>query len=1453
MKNCVFRPRTGLLGILLTTIPFLQAVNWPPSGNVTDANIVLTGNVTLGLGSTTIHAQAANVDITMTASSIISGSNLGASQLYLVADAGRTITFHVTQDLTFVGSSSIGLEDLVIVQSGPGTVNWIIDGGINLSFTGALGTGSTQYWLLMDAVAPTANFSRNTGVLPGSNIFVNVGPNSIISYLSQDSSLTAGDSALINFNSANTGLGNMALNIVNTGGVVVAGHFTSAANGTSVNLGNIDRSLAAGTNAQFSVSNTLAVANGGFWVLNRNATYSSDVNGEQGNWLFDPFFVLCARQDVVNYKGTFSGVRYGWTLGANGTVLINNNAFMNYVGLNIDVTPNVFTNGCIDFDGPADHKIKKRNPSAFIVDGNNNPAATPANITFGTNSALFFRSGVDADNVVENDLASANPFVIDPTLRSPDSGNVVFAVEGELNVVGNSDLTSKIELLSWQVDYGTGALFVGGGQTIFPKRTFAQDVNDVYLQYNAGKFLINNHLNLTQTSLSHTDENHIVIKKNSCLSEPAYVGGETFTLLPLTSLPQPVTPLDIILARPKIEFINSRLLVNTDIAFTGVDLLVPNICDDNISTFVFYYNGYAVDNGTGRNMIMGTKIGSYVAACLHSVSTSAHIDIIQTQDCPLPTDLQELDLTVAANNNTINPDIVGVITGQVSTNSIYLSANSNISIGTDADSTGFDNDTFPWLRIAGNSFSFDTGSPAPQDVGIVGLGGIFVDLNGQFTINPQLSATINTMVTRSRNAYVNLPTNEVFFGPGVGITAWQPDMSEGPPSNPDSGVVLVSAAEHIADFSINWALQVIKDYSVYTPFPIVNDLDCLPTPVVTTANVTAIPEILGTVDQLQIQGSRFSDPATIKINGGHVGEVVFQQGCEPGEFNGAIIVLENGGTVGLGSARRNVPSVQAATVLGRNGVTIIVNGGGGKVVLNDNMLVQGVCAFLLGPTFDPATDVFEIEAPMPAEIRVKNGSILDLRSFGTTPPGPAILKLNGYTQIAMEPNTIMLFENFGTLQFNDNTQLNFNPSLSTDIVNFFNAIPLGAINNLLPVTSVAASLPHNQYSFLTGYGAGLGNTDTFRVRIVGEGALEFNDDAIVNLPANAFVGIESLDITDPSCGLVTALTTNMIISLTDNATFYMGRASAHERGGVLQVGNTTNIDGSVSLIFELNGEAAKFLQGPGSFLGLGVGVVRAGVTTMNELLVDTLFNVRSIEFDFFNGEWQHNRIFDGDTDQASLVAIAEGISYTSTFGSEIGANFNITNNDMNIAGGGNMVYILPEFSVATTGALYPIVRTQDNLVTINPVTGETHSRMRVSIMSSLLLRQHQVNLIGTTGLSLFNDWKTNDATANVVLVNGIPTRNGSVRANAGPQGEGFRSTFGQIRLGAVVIPDGGGVAHGGTPMIVREEISNNLIKNIRGGGGSSGSNGQEAVEIGAVAAKFNPTTGAFITPVTNLY
>ena len=114
-----------------------------------------------------------------------------------------------------------------------------------------------------------------------------------------------------------------------------------------------------------------------------------------------------------------------------------------------------------------------------------NPAATDAQIIFGERAAVFVRSGIGEDGSIRDEF-DMDPFTVDAENHTNGVGNIVFDVEGRLNVTGTVDtdcdcVTSKIELLSLEVFPTGGSLFVGSGETNFPLRTFNTEDNELLI------------------------------------------------------------------------------------------------------------------------------------------------------------------------------------------------------------------------------------------------------------------------------------------------------------------------------------------------------------------------------------------------------------------------------------------------------------------------------------------------------------------------------------------------------------------------------------------------------------------------------------------------------------------------------------------------------------------------------------------------------------------------------------------------------------------------------------------------------------------------------------------------------------------------------------------------------------------------------------------------------------
>ena len=1447
MKKCFSRYRLALFAISLISSAALADQVWKGtqgSADIIDQNLVIEGDVLLRLGSTRIEAIHKDVTVTLTESSTVSGHWAGESQLYLVAAEGRTIRFVIDHNLVFLGSAVAG-DNLLIVQSGPGTVEVAIGEGKKFELTSRDGSGGVDYYVLMYGGAnaqideyfeeyvqsppccsdeytldgffcdeydrdeygtpgtgcgeislarPTLNFINLENIARSckKNRRVVIGAKSRLGFLSSRRVGLAQDAAYISFDPVMMGLSRMILEVENKGSFLMSGIFTIERNGTSITSSDIKPSIPAGYQAVVTTTNTAGSNfSAGLLILDSNETLPE--------LLVDPFLNLDARQDLSQYRGLFSGQhRYGVILGANGILNIQSNSYVDFVGLALNQVPTVITRNCES--AQAGKLFKMRNPSAFIVDGNLNPAAIDAQIMFGANAAFFLRSGVSDDGMIR-DERDVDPFTIDPAARTTGFGNIVFDLEGQLNVQGtrvNDQITSKIELLSLEVLPSGGSLFVGSNEINFPVRTFNTEDNEL-LMYNSGAFLINNRMNLHDTSLTHSDESHVIFANNDLRSEPTYIGGETFKLLDSDM-------------RPNIRFINAALNVEADIALTGLDLVVPNFVDEfgvlraNLSNFTFYSNGACVDNGTGRQMILGTRIGSTAANGCTRIDGDAHLDIME-QDDAITSDLnpmdpngnQTLDLLSAFNDASINPNAQSNVD---SIHTIFLGGNSNISIGVNADSTGFNIDTNPWLRIAGNVFSFEArgGAATVSRSTITGKNAIFVDLNGKISIEPGFIANMGVMVIKSHNGIVDLPADQVFFSNGAAIATWNVNLG-----NPQDQLI-IGPGQELSTYLFNW-VRAKKDCPDFVPFSCcVNSCMCSPA---TEANLTGLPTIQGSINNLQIQGTRIGDPAQFLIDGGNVDQLSFVSSNCSGEVPVVTIALQNNGSVGLDST----------TMLGTNGATIIANGSG-QVNVNSDLVINNTCAFVKGPDFG-SCDVLTITSETPRQILLKSGAILSLTSFDNA---DQIVSFGGQVNLVVEPGA-RIVTGAGTLQFSGNSQLNFQPANNAE--SFFSAIPFGPEDSSLPITTVEAALPHNPLSSLTNFGQGLHNTDMFRVILAGGGTIELVDNAQASIPFNAFVGVEAIN--DPLCNVPT---TNLTLSLADNATFAIGHFNVNE-GGVLQIGDIDATPGnSVSFTLVLNGADANFSIGSRGFLGLGVGIerfdgqlelVRARTCPTNfvpnENIVNTLNDLGTITLQLLNGRFEHDRIFPGDNMNASLVAVGDvpGLTFALDF-EQPDENIDPILTDeatFTMAGGGNIVLVEPR-----TGGIQPIVLDE---------SGKLSDRLTSGIMASTLLQPANEDVEKLTPTEFFDYVSTQDATDSIDSHD-----NAFGRANAASQGDSFRPESQNVLVDTV---------SGST--IIRASVSNII------GIGQESSKNRAAIDAAAVFADIDASTNQ-IVGVTNI-
>lgn len=1182
------------------------------TADVIDQNIDVIGTNALVDG---IHVQSISCDVLITITNgdaVITGSGnrcdsilTNSARLYLYAATGRTITFQLgtlaaASDLLFRGTANGATRlDLLVTVSGGGTVDFVLSDTSTVTFGSLPTSGATQFFVGMDAAPniPVVEFTRlNTNT--SANVEVIVGDRSTMSFMSASSGTSFGS---ITFNPSNQLLGKMILRLLSCGTINIASHLLTVPLSTAnILLANINLASFTGNTATMSVATNGSNVNAFLQIINENQCCT--------NLVINPF---C--------DNAFTGTQKGFVLGPIGTLLLNDLTYLDYIG--------TATNTCCsytftDLCGIPHTGTRLRNPSAFIVDALDD--SNPVTISLNGRSAIYFRSGVDNCGVVDE----ANGFLIDPDKTTPCLGNIVFDVEGPLNVNGVSPVggtvSSGLNILSLQVTpTGCPVLLGNTGPSLFPARTFNRDSDGVYLRYNSGAFLINNQLTYNLTVLIHTDENHAVFQQgnrgdSSLSSEPAYVGGDSYILCAgIVGKSQ---------CRPAMNFINSQFRVHTSIASAGVDFTVPDsVGVANASQFIFYNNGICIDKGYGRNWIMGTD--PCFDHCYTTTNSDSHLNVQQVQLDNSGASSIELRLQAAMNDACITEGITPITTGSA-VQTLFLNNASNISVG-NLGTTGFDcfGNQFTFnvpssLLVDGSVFSFETRGGDlcyPQSSGTTGKGGIFVDTNGTFNILNNNITNIATMVTKSGNAVINLPTQNVFFAPRVGIQEWELNL------NPGMNPVIIAPTDHFSDYTLDWG-NIQQNYccsnnplaNCFRPYQVLQVPPGAACQAVTAQNLTALPTIMGEVDQFQILRSRIGDPVHFVVDGGLIRESVFLVGFNSAEAPVGFLVVQNGGDLGLGTAHRNVDSLEASVMLGINGVQICANGDG-AVHLNENILINNVCPILTGTAFGVGQQqVLKIYSTLPVEFRIKSTGVLDLTQF--TNPNQ-VLQFAGQVTVIAEPGSRILM-NGGILQFVDEAKFNFDLVLNED---------------RLPATNTAS-------------------TDNVRVRMSGSGEVIFSDDSSMFIPRSAYFGIETFA---PSISA-----TSLTFRLQDQASLQIGSEEA--AGGAFQIGNTTAQTGhTIDFTLILEGMGALFQIDRQGFFGLGTGIVSKQSQIPNLWTVANLSNVRNVSIFIDEGTFQHNQIVTGDDSLASLLAIGNVGNYT----------FNFDQDLSQILGGGNMTKI----------------------------------------------------------------------------------------------------------------------------------------------------------------------------------
>ncbi|KKP35301.1 MAG: hypothetical protein UR26_C0007G0021 [candidate division TM6 bacterium GW2011_GWF2_32_72] len=1190
--------------VLMFSGSVVQAINWtgPIAADVVDTDINVTGDTTI-VDGVSVMALTTNVNVNITGDYSISGTR----ELYFYADSGQIIYVNVDNNLSFFGGNDgVVDKDFLITVSGLGDVIFILANGKNVSITKDT-EGSAQFYVLSNSDVSNLSFTRENGT---SNSEVIIGSGAVLGYIAEDTLLAgATDQGRINFDVSNEDEGRTVLRIQDNGAVVVTPAKLNVASNTKFVLTDITQLIPGNGNAVLTVSNSEDEAPG-LLVINENTVLTD----------------FWANPWGTNPTVPFSGVRKGFVLGCNGILNIGNNSYFDYVGTVTNESPWPVGMPASWLDGQMQSSVvKNRNASALIVDGNYDYSnvTIPAKIMMENTSAFYLRSGVDKDGVVVEtvnlggDIVSS--FTINPDKMSSNEGLLVMDVEGTCSVFKSaivafpSDGNEAIFKVLGMHEYDNGGPIMidyFNGDRLFKYKSFLKDADENYYQYNKAYVLANARIEFENIEIIHVDTLHTVKQNNDVSSEPTYVGGETFNLKQNAKLI--TTAKQISSARPKITLLNSNVHFNESAAFTGVDLFIPNYLAsaqtglqyDNESRMIFYSNGRLVDSGSGRNVIMGTDVGSSSSDGT-LVNRDAHLDIFQ--DWAERGVSHTIDLYLDKSYNTTfvneNIDTSVAINGQDSVETIYIGHASNVSIGT-AYATGTDplgvsfalTDTAV-VTINGDYMSFETRGGSlglPELSGTTGEGGIFVDRLGQFIIGNIRRANVSAMVTLSADGIATLPKSRVRFDNRVGITDWQPTLA-------NADIVLNAVGESREAYTLDWE-AVVKDYSgtpSFTPYPL-DVYAPYAAPAVVAANLFPLPVFSGIIDQLQIKRARLGDEPHIKITGDKtfIRELIFLTGFDSAEAPVGVVVLDDNARLGLGSADRTVDSSEANVMLGVNGVTLIPNSEA-VVELNDDILVNNMCHILRGTAFgiNQEVDHLIFTSQSSKELRIKGTGTLDLTQFTNEYQR---VRFAGNVKLVLEPGA-ELYLGGGMIEFTDNAQLVFSRFVDSER-------PAG--------TSV------------TDY-------DDIRVKLIGSGIFEFSEYAALFVEDDSFVGIESNIYSEG----VTTFTWNFL----DSSSFKIGDMA--RPGGALQIGNTTD-DGSVSFELNINGIGAEFELNRLGFFGTGVGVVDKRSLIPNEWAFGALYGVDKVTINIPNGKFLHNQIINSADSRASLWALGPVTEYT---------------------------------------------------------------------------------------------------------------------------------------------------------------------------------------------------------------
>ncbi len=894
-------------------------------------------------------------------------------------------------------------------------------------------------------------------------------------------------------------------------------------------------------------------------------------------------------------------------------------------------------------------------------------------------------------------------------------------VEGETTMDPQSGGLGSLSIGSVQIDY-TGTFVDEAGTQL---ASWPLTIGHTYKRYNRGCINVNNDVSLRYTRLAHYDVSREITRDHVAAS-PAIVGGEYayYASEVLETAP------DI----PTIWLENGQIHCHEGLCFSGLRLAVKEqvnfvapFVEDNSSRIFLYNHGNALDinlRGYGRVLQLGTQANLLAGGTTASLLSSAYANVFRQTVGNMNTELV-FDTSTDA----------GVLDVQEqSFQLIHLANASNLSVGWTSTQGIISRPSgpsttvvYPWqgvqvpvigtgwtlfsldpagtsrasLRMNGSlmyvsAAASDGGATPPSVISSSTLGGVvYVNHGGQLVagtpINssgatPPFSPTaafdvpVGLRVAQSTSTSYNpmgtltVPFDQINFLRGIQPYNIDTDFAYAQGQNIDLSFQKRGKGL-TTDLTIPWS--TVKR-NVTLPFKSLNLLPELMSAfssplrsVGIQSSAVAMPTSgllkfgAGTsIEQLGVAGATSANPFLLYMTGdgtdyATVREIVSMPsttGFVPGEGAFAAIFMDKDAYLGIGKRSLNSNSANAWNLLGKNRVTLVPNGDC-FIEVNEDIILSDSQPIIPTTNFGNAsTHRITFYSESPREIRVPAGSELDLGAFGGVTSGVRQqVTFDGNIRLVFEPGSSLRFPAVGhssaaqgpVLYMNGRSQLIFEGRNDRD-------------NTRLLARNLSA----------------VDSTNVGRSRILGCGKIWLNKNAALKIMDSACVGIEADSRT---------LETDVLVSIQKEASLLIG--DPNSSGGILQVGNVTDLSEggdvftNVYFTLRVNGPRALVHMDRGAFFGIGAGVisryaaVSGGVSSnLNNMTVQSLYNVADVAIRAAQGSFSHNQIYDGTSSEASLMALGPAGSYTLDLGVAAESIWR---------GGGNMVYVTENATVDT--------------------------------------------------------------------------------------------------------------------------------------------------------------------------